>query len=243
MRSSGRSAIFAAVPVLAAVQAFAPAVQDLLETGPREPARHELVPVWLDRLAQISWRTLVVLALLAVVSQAIVLPILSLPVILAAILACVLRPIARKFRERGAGPTAAAALATSASVAAVLLIIGITIWGLISSLPDVVSTTTLGAGSLNLGTTPVELIRWIGDGLLATAAAVISNAAQFAIGIAIALRPDVLPAARRGGLVGGDPGPHSDEPARPGSTTRAASRWTSCTDRWSARRSCRSRAP
>ena len=183
----GAIGIFAAVPILAAVQAFAPAVQDLLETGPREPARHELVPVWLDRLAQISWRTLVVLALLAVVSQAIVLPILSLPVILAAILACVLRPIARKFRERGAGRTAAAALATSASVAAVLLIIGITIWGLISSLPDVVSTTTLGAGSLNVGTTPVELIRWIGDGLLATAAAVISDAAQFAIGIAIAL--------------------------------------------------------
>ena len=84
------------------MQAFAPAVQGLLETGPREPARHELVPVWLDRLAQISWRTLVVLALLAVVSRAIVLPILSLPVIVAAILACVLRPIARRLRQRGA---------------------------------------------------------------------------------------------------------------------------------------------
>ncbi|HEY7970163.1 MAG TPA: AI-2E family transporter, partial [Candidatus Limnocylindrales bacterium] len=182
----GAIGIFAAVPLLAAVQAFAPPLQDLLETGPgpREPARHELVPVWLDRLAQISWRTLVVLALLAVVSRAIVLPILSLPVILAAILACVLRPIARKARERGLGPSAAAASATAASVAAVLLIIGVTIWGLISSLPDVVSTTTLGAGSLNLGTTPAELVRWIGDGLLATAVAVISNAAGVAIGIA-----------------------------------------------------------
>ena len=62
-----------------------------------------------------------------------------------------------------------------------------TIWGLISSLPDVVYTTTLGAGSLNLGTTPVELVRAVGDGLLATAAAVIGNAAGFAIGTAISL--------------------------------------------------------
>jgi putative heme transporter len=183
----GALGVFAAVPILAAVQAFAPAVQGLLETGPREPSRHELVPVWLDRLAQISWRTLVVLALLTVVSRAIVLPILSLPVIVAAILACVLRPIARKFRQRGAGPTAAAAFATAASVAAVLLIIGVTIWGLVSSLPEVVETTTLGAGGLSLGTTPVELVRAVGDGLLTTVAAVISNAASFAIGTAISL--------------------------------------------------------
>jgi putative heme transporter len=184
----GPLGLFAAVPVLASVQAFAPAVLDALETGgPHESTRRGLVPVWLDRVAQISWRTLVVLALLAIVVRVILLPILSLPVILAAILACVLRPVARLARERGANPTGAAAFATAASVGAVLLIVGITIWGLLGSLDEVVDTTTLGAGSLNGAATPADLVRWIGEGLLGTAAAVVADAAGIAIGIAISL--------------------------------------------------------
>jgi predicted PurR-regulated permease PerM len=181
--------LFAAVPVLAALLAFVPAIVQVLGTGPRATGMADdgMVPLWLDRLGQVSWRTLVVLGLLWVVGQAIVIPILSLPVILAAILACVLKPIETWARGRGLGATASALFATVASIAVVILTVGLTIYSLVGSLPDIVQQTTIGAGSLNLGATPVDFIRSIGDGLLSSVAAAIANAAGIAIGIAIAL--------------------------------------------------------
>ena len=200
--------------------------------------------VWLDRLAQISWRTLVVLALLAVVSRAIVLPILSLPVILAAILACVLRPDRRGSSASAAhGPTAAAARRDGRQRRRRPPDHRRHDLGLISSLPDVVGTTTLGAGSLNLGTTPVELVRWIGDGLLGDRRRGHQQRRRVRDRDRDRARPDVLPAAGRGRLVGRDPAPHPGEPATGSRLRAAASRSTSCTGRWSAPRSCRSRAP
>ena len=181
--------LFAAVPLLAVILAFGPAIVQVLGTGPRTTGMADdgMVPLWLDRLGQFSWRTLVVLGLLWVVAQAIVIPILSLPVILAAILACVLKPIDAWARGRGLGTTASALFATVASIAVVLLVVGLTIYSLVGSLPDIVQQTTIGAGSLNLGVTPVDFIRAIGDGLLSSVAAAIADAAGIAIGIAIAL--------------------------------------------------------
>jgi predicted PurR-regulated permease PerM len=183
----GPIGLFAAVPILAAVLAFTPALVEVLGTGPKAPSAPGIVPVWLDRVGQFSWRALVVLALLAVVTQAIVAPILSLPVILAAILACVLKPVERRLRRRGVGPTGAAFLATAASVAIVLLVVGVTVLSLVQSLPDIVQTTTVGAGSLDLGVTPVAVVRAVGNGLTGAVTSVIGNAAGVAIGIAIAL--------------------------------------------------------
>lgn len=184
----GMLGLFAAVPVVAVLLAFGPAVVQVLGSGPRELTTGDgIVPIWLDRLAQFSWRTLVVLALLSVVSQVIVIPILSLPVILAAILACVLKPIDIAARKRGLNATASALFATIASIAVVLLVVGLTVYSLVGSLPAIVQQTTVGAGSLNLGATPVDFLRSIGDGLLASVAAAVANAAGIAIGIAIAL--------------------------------------------------------
>jgi putative heme transporter len=179
--------LFAAVPVLAAAIAFAPAVVRVLGSEPRTPSAPGVVPVWLDRLGQISWRTLVVLALLWVAAQAVVVPILSLPVVLAAIFACVLRPIEQAARRRGAGPSAAALFATVASVVVVIVVIAVTIISLVGSLPDVVGTATIGAGGLDLGVTPVALVQALGSGLTDAVAAFVANIAGVAIGVTLAL--------------------------------------------------------
>jgi predicted PurR-regulated permease PerM len=116
-----------------------------------------------------------------------VIPILSVPVVLAAILACVLKPIERAARRRGAGRTAAALFATVASVVVVVVVVAVTIASLVSSMPDIVSTATIGAGDLDVGATPVDLARALGSGLTEAVTTFITNVAAIAIAIALGL--------------------------------------------------------
>ncbi len=132
--------LFAAVPVVTALQAFAPAIVEVLGTRTHKAQTTALVPVWLDRMGQFSWRALVVLGLLGVLVALILQPLLSLPLILALIFAVVLRPLVRVARQRGLGTNAAPALVTIASVAVVVLVLVVTILTMVGSLPDVEST-------------------------------------------------------------------------------------------------------
>jgi putative heme transporter len=122
-----------------------------------------------------------------VAAQAVVIPILSLPVVLAAIFACVLKPIDRAARRRGAGPTTAALFATVASVVVVVAVVAVTIISLVGSMPDIVGTATIGAGDLNVGATPVDLARALGGGLTAAITALVTGIAEVAIGLVFAL--------------------------------------------------------
>ena len=186
----GMIGLFAAVPVLAAIIAFAPAVTRVLGSESRTataPTAPGVVPAWLDRLGQVSWRTLVVLALLWVAAQAVLIPILSAPVVLAAIFACVLKPIERAARRRGAGRTAAALFATVASVVVVVAVVAVTIVSLVNSMPDIVGTATIGAGDLNFGATVVDLARSLGGGLSDAVSAFVTNVATVAISLALGL--------------------------------------------------------
>jgi putative heme transporter len=179
--------LFAAVPVVTALQAFAPAIVEVLGTRSQTAQTNELVPVWLDRMGQFSWRALVVLGLLGVLVELILQPLLSLPLILALIFAVVLRPLVRVARQRGLGTNAAPALVTIASVAVVVLVLAVTILTMVGSLPDVESTAASGADHLNLGTTPSDLVHVLGGGLISTFAAVVTNLAGLVIALTIAL--------------------------------------------------------
>ena len=57
--------LFAALPIVAFILAITPAIVDALDREPSKRVAHGLVPTWLDRLGQWSWRGLVVIALLA----------------------------------------------------------------------------------------------------------------------------------------------------------------------------------
>jgi len=179
--------LFAAVPAIAAVQAFAPAIVEVLGTRTRSEPTDALVPVWLDRMGQFSWRALVVLGLLAVVVYLILSPLLSLPLILALIFAVVLRPLVRRARQRGVGKNAAPALVTAASVAFVVALTAVTIWTMVESLPDIESTAADGASKLTLGSTPGDLVHTLGSGLISNFAAVVSNLTGLVIAVTIAL--------------------------------------------------------
>ena len=107
---AGIVGLFIAIPVVAFVLATSSAVD--LDPGHRTRAsiarsRTQLVPVWLDRLGQLSWRSLVAIGLLGVcIAAAVQVPIVVLPLVLGVVLAATLAPLAKCSREAGLEPRA-----------------------------------------------------------------------------------------------------------------------------------------
>ena len=104
---AGIVGLFAAVPVTAVLLAVASATVAIVDPGPRADLP-VLVPAWLDRVAQWSWRLLVALGLVAmVVSIFMVVPMVVVPIVVATILAATLDPLVRSssdVAERGVRP-------------------------------------------------------------------------------------------------------------------------------------------
>ena len=95
--------LFAALPTLAVAIAFGPSIVLALGLEPDDRApRQAIVPIWLDRLAQWSWRCLIGLGLLGVVvAAAIRVPLVVIPIVLAVVLAATLDPATRALGRRG----------------------------------------------------------------------------------------------------------------------------------------------
>ncbi|HEY7132262.1 MAG TPA: AI-2E family transporter [Candidatus Limnocylindrales bacterium] len=183
----GLVGMFAAVPVLATISAFAPAVVEVLGTGPRRRVPGGMVPLWLDRLGQFSWRALIVLGLFWVFSQLILIPILSLPVILALLLACVLKTAVDALERRGIDRTMGSLTVTAVSVVVTVVVVILTIATLLRSLPEIVDETSLGAANLHLGTTPVDIVQAFGTGIVGAFAALTGGLAGVVLALVIAL--------------------------------------------------------
>ena len=102
----GFSGLVVVLPVLAFAQTAAGVLITTLGRGPivmpsmsATPASDGLVPVWLDRLGQWSWRALVVAALFVIVAQvALLFPMVIMPVVMAVILAATLAPAGGRAR-------------------------------------------------------------------------------------------------------------------------------------------------
>ncbi len=108
---AGVIGLFAAVPVTAVAFAVASAAVAIVEPDPPPPLPG-LVPAWLDRVAQWSWRILVVIAFLALLVAAfLALPMVLLPVVIATILVATLDPVVRALMRRGSSRARAAAIA------------------------------------------------------------------------------------------------------------------------------------
>jgi putative heme transporter len=183
----GLVGMFAAVPVLATISAFTPAVVEVLGNGPRHRTAGGMVPSWLDRLGQFSWRALIVIALAWVFSQVILVPILSLPVILALLLACVLKTAVDALERRGIDRTMGSLTVTGVSVVVVAVVVAVTIATLLASLPELVDTTSLGAANLQLGTAPVDIVRSFGNGIVGAFASLTNGLVGAVLALAIAL--------------------------------------------------------
>jgi len=184
----GVMGLFAALPVVAFARAIAPAVILALDRDPDDDLDDDgLVPIWLDRLGQASWRGLVAFGLLAVVvTAAAQAPLVVVPVTVAVILAATLAPLAATLRGRGRSGGSAAATVTAGMTFVVVGIVVVTLITLIGPLREILATAEDGAregvlGSIGLG----DLVGVVNAGLLQEIAGIVSGIAQ--IGIALLL--------------------------------------------------------
>ena len=126
-----------------ALAAFQPRLPAISSSGP-------VVPAWLDRLAHWSRGLLVgigILAGLVFITIQLWAPVLA--VVLAAILAATIAPAANALRRRGAGPTVAALGATVGLVAAIGVVLLLTIASLSRDMAEIVTTSSAGSSGVD----------------------------------------------------------------------------------------------
>jgi len=182
----GIAGLFLAVPVAATAITFLPTLTRVLGGRPSAAVGMGPVPTWLDRLAQWSWRGLVIVAVVAVGIMALVGPFLSAPVVIALIVACAMHPAWDGLVRRGLGPTAAALFVTLASAAVVTLILTVTIVTVTQQLPEILQAASQGAVDIHLGTSPPDLVGTIGPTLVDNAGLIVANSASISVALVIA---------------------------------------------------------
>jgi predicted PurR-regulated permease PerM len=150
--TSGVLGLVTAVPVVVIVVAVAGALVSVLEPRDEQTQRHAVVPPWLERLSQWSWRLLVTTAILALLlALSLQAPIIVMPVILGIVFAATLAPAVSALSRRGLGRGMASFVATLAGFGVVLLIVGLTLVSLAGPVHQLVEQAVAGAGEVSDG--------------------------------------------------------------------------------------------
>ncbi len=146
---AGVIGLFAAVPVTAVILAVASATAYILEPDP-PPALPGLVPAWLDRMAQWSWRLLVGFALIALlVAVFVAVPLVFIPVVLALILAATVTPVVRVLVRRGRSRGSAAAITVGGGALLIVVLIALTMVALAGAAAQVANQAIAGATTVD----------------------------------------------------------------------------------------------
>ena len=186
----GLPGLVAAVPIVILVETFAPALIQTLSTA-KERDRDRpagLVPTWLDRLAQWSWRGLVVFAIIGLVVQAAVsVPIVVIPLVLALILAATFGPAVDAVRQRGLSRTRASLFVTVSSAVVVVVVLAVTVLAIAGSMDELVGQAAAGAEKAGLGSVPPDVVSAFGAGLVQNAALLLSGLVGLSIAILLAM--------------------------------------------------------
>jgi putative heme transporter len=184
----GLIGLVAAVPAVLVAEAIAPAIVATLDTARREEAvAGSLVPVWLDRLAQWSWRGLVVVAVAFIfVRAALEFPGVTLPVVLALVLAATLQPGVQRLRARGFGRIQAALTVTVATATITLAVMAAAVIAIGGSLADTGNLAVAGAQRANVGETPVDVVRSVSTGLVSEIGGILASVVGLSIAILLA---------------------------------------------------------
>ncbi len=163
LQVGGLAGLILAVPLTAVVVSVAQGITRIL--GPDRPSSlPEVVPAWLDRVAQWSWRALVGIAFVALLGLIVVtLPLVTLPVILALIFASTVLPLFDAVLRRGQSRGIAAAVAVGGATVAVVGVLALTLVSLVDQAEELGDAATSGAaeiddaagGILGLGTDAV----------------------------------------------------------------------------------------
>jgi putative heme transporter len=149
---AGVIGLFAAVPLTAVILAAAGAVKAIVDPVPR-PALPGIVPGWLDRIAQWSWRILLVLAIVALAAMVIAaMPLVFAPLLLALVLAATLGPLVHALLRRGWARSRAIALVLAGGTLAVAGVLLVTVVVLVDQVAQIRDDATSGARSIDAAT-------------------------------------------------------------------------------------------
>ena len=182
----GLIGLAAAVPAVILVEAFAGPLTTILE-GARRETSTSLVPTWLDRLAQWSWRGLIVVALIAIaITAAVAVPGVTVPLVLALVLAATLVQGVSALEARGLG-RGQAALATT--IASAILVFGAAALAVIAIGGSVAQTRDVAeAGAKQTGVDSfAELVAAFGSGITTQVFGIFSEVVGLAVAILLAL--------------------------------------------------------
>jgi predicted PurR-regulated permease PerM len=185
--------LFVAIPVVAFALAVVGAVVSILGVEPTAGVSgNPLVPIWLDRLGQWSWRLLVSLGLLGIaIAAATQIPIVFIPIVLGVVLAATLAPFGSYLERRGWSRSRAALGATLGAAAGIIVIVGLTIVSLAGPANEMISTAVAGANSADTSTggsagVLVTLVQTFGAGILVTIAGLLSSLGSLTIVLLLA---------------------------------------------------------
>ena len=179
---AGIIGLFVAIPVVAFVLAIISAVVSILgvEESPAASS-HPMVPIWLDRLGQWSWRLLATIGLAAVfIAVIIAVPIVVIPLVLGIVLAATLAPFASYLERRGWRHGRAALGATVGAALGITVLIGLTLISLAPVVSDTITTAIAGSSSADTSAggqagVLVSLVQAFGLGIVVTIATLLSN--------------------------------------------------------------------
>ena len=180
--------LFAALPMVAFAMAFTPAIIKALDDGPEVEDHHALVPAWLDRLGQWSWRALVVFAIAGVaISVAVRIPTVIVPVVLAIVLGATLDPVAAALRRRGVGRGLAALTVIGVTALVVIVVTVLTLRSMVSALPEMVDTANAGAEAANVGSVAIDVVAKVGVDAAAAILGLVSDLASLGLVLVLSM--------------------------------------------------------
>ena len=149
LQLGGLAGLILAVPLTAVGLSVAQGAIEILK--PDDPVNlPEIVPSWLDRAAQWSWRAVVALVFVGVLVLVLTtLPLVLLPVILALILAATIQPIASWLQKRGRSRGFSAAVAVGGSTIAIVGVMALSLVSLVEQASQLGATTTDGVQAID----------------------------------------------------------------------------------------------
>ncbi len=187
---AGLAGVILAVPIAAGLLAAGTSVTEVIAPE-AEDAAPVVVPPWLDVLAQWSWRLLVAVALVGVATWAVVqIPVVVMPLVIAAVLGASFAPVVGWLVRRGAGRAVATAVVVSGVTAGIIGLLAISAASIFAGLGEVFGQTGTGAGDIDdaaggLAGLLRDLIEEFGPAIIETVATVSTNLAVFALVIAL----------------------------------------------------------
>ena len=136
-----------AVPLTAVVAAVASAAVAIVQPA-SPPQLPGLVPAWLDRMAQFSWRILVGVGFVALLIFILTtMPLVLLPIIVALIVAATLGPVVSWLMGHGLARTRAAAVAVGGTFVTIAVVLALALVALVEQAGELGGTVSQGAQS------------------------------------------------------------------------------------------------